>query len=488
VQLCAALRNAEAEVRERILRIEASWLRTSDQLNFVRRIAKLLDERHQIVQRETLQVLASKLETAATRLESIMKTRNSSDLSQDEEFQVKKVKYLLLKESIDNSIKDLKVWQDIFDPSWFLIMKAATPQVDEELMRIDNQDIDRTALHSAQSLRAALNRSEVASSTIFLPEDGLKSIPTFDIPFSTAKLGERPGSGNNLILDCMSCPPDIDPAILRKAIVALATKLSHSDPTTFNLPTCKGVVAHDYNGRDGVPTFTLVLRMPKEYSQPQSLRNCLLKQDTDHSLSDRFLLAKDLVKAVGYVHTFGFVHKNVRPETILIFKSSASTIGSALLVGFENFRTEDGRTLHSGDTAWERNLYRHPRRQGQNPQDDYIMQHDIYSLGICLLELGLWSSFVSYGEGGINAHPAPALGVPAESSKTQVTAVTKDHLVSVARKLLPRKMGNNYTEIVETCLTCLDDNNADFGDEHEFLDQDGIRVGVRYIEKVTLLE
>jgi hypothetical protein len=45
-------------------------------------------------------------------------------------------------------------------------------------------------------------------------------------------------------------------------------------------------------------------------------------------------------------------------------------------------------------------------------------------------------------------------------------------------------MGTKYTQVVETCLTCLDPENTDFGDEEEFQDADGILVGVRYIEKV----
>jgi hypothetical protein len=39
-------------------------------------------------------------------------------------------------------------------------------------------------------------------------------------------------------------------------------------------------------------------------------------------------------------------------------------------------------------------------------------------------------------------------------------------------------------EVVVSCLTCLDKGNKDFGDESEFLDTDGILVGVRYVEKV----
>jgi hypothetical protein len=45
-------------------------------------------------------------------------------------------------------------------------------------------------------------------------------------------------------------------------------------------------------------------------------------------------------------------------------------------------------------------------------------------------------------------------------------------------------MGTKYADIVETCLTCLDPDNTDFGDEREFQDADGILVGVRYIEKL----
>jgi Protein tyrosine and serine/threonine kinase len=462
--------------------VETYWLRTSDQLTLLRHIANLLDERHQINQRETLLVLASKLQIANDSLKSVFQLTKNNASSQPASFKVKKLKYLFLKESIDRSMEDLKLWLDIFDPSWYLIMKAATPQIDDELKRFESPN--HTILPSAHSLRAALKISETKT-TIFLQEDGLGSFPISHIPFSSATLAERPGTGNNLILDRIACPRGIDSSISRKAIAALATKLSYSDPATFSLLQCKGVIVHNSISDDQIPAFTLVLRIPKYYYQPQSLRDYLLRQDTNHSLSDRFLLAKNLVKSIGYIHNFGFVHKNIRPETILIFKTSTSTIGSVSLVGFENFRTEDGRTLHSGDNSWEKNLYRHPVRQGQNPTDEYIMQHDIYSLGVCLLEIGLWSSFVNYAEDRLTCQPASALGLPTESSKLQKTVVTKDQLVSMARIVLPQRMGNSYAEIVETCLTCLDDDNADFGNEDEFLDEDGIRIGVRYIEKVS---
>lgn len=62
----------------------------------------------------------------------------------------------------------------------------------------------------------------------------------------------------------------------------------------------------------------------------------------------------------------------------------------------------------------------------------------------------------------------------------------KDYLVDLARARLPQLMGDKYTEVVVTCLPCLDEGNDGFGDESEMLDEDGILVGVRFIEAILL--
>jgi hypothetical protein len=117
------------------------------------------------------------------------------------------------------------------------------------------------------------------------------------------------------------------------------------------------------------------------------------------------------------------------------------------------------------------------------------MQHDIYSLGVCLLEIGLWRSFVVQDDGG-EFVPSPALLSSAPGPISDVERVQgdglKDQLVALASSELPKWMGTSYSEIVRTCLTCLDPDNVDFGDEREFEDEDGIVVGVRFIQKVRL--
>lgn len=111
------------------------------------------------------------------------------------------------------------------------------------------------------------------------------------------------------------------------------------------------------------------------------------------------------------------------------------------------------------------------------------MQHDIYSLGVCLLEIGLWESLVLY-EG--DPYPSPLLADAAAGDRDGPKRATllKQHLVTLARSKLPSRMGDAYTNVVINCLTCLDEDNQDFGNQSEFEDQDGVLIGVRYIEKV----
>ena len=70
-----------------------------------------------------------------------------------------------------------------------------------------------------------------------------------------------------------------------------------------------------------------------------------------------------------------------------------------------------------------------------------------------------------------------------DSSTEQATRV-KGRLLQLARSQLPQRMGDKYTAVVITCLTCLDEGNEDFGDQDNMLDEDGVLIGVRFIEKI----
>lgn len=226
---------------------------------------------------------------------------------------------------------------------------------------------------------------------------------------------------------------------------------------------------------------------------PRSLRDILLTPPQNVALNERFSLASLLSRSVFFMHASNFVHKSIRPDNVIVFQDASSHLGRPFLVGFERFRKETTITHRFGDDLWERNLYRHPQRQGIAPDEDFSMQHDIYSLGVVLLEIGLNSSFTwpkRNDDGHIEWRPNTDVGfdgIPDHDPPSKASSF-KRKFVKMARQELPRCMGAKYTQVVVSCLTCLDRDNEGFGDESEFEDEDGILVGVRFIEKVGLTQ
>jgi hypothetical protein len=121
------------------------------------------------------------------------------------------------------------------------------------------------------------------------------------------------------------------------------------------------------------------------------------------------------------------------------------------------------------------------------------MQHDIYSLGVVLLEIGLWTSFVVSDLEKVS--PSPVLSSilgPADLARSWNTlggaSNNKQKLEALAREL-PARVGRRYTDIVLLCLQCLDpgsgtdqDGKGFRADAADWAGEDG--VGVRYIENV----
>lgn len=456
------------------------------QLDFLRKTSETLDEEYWNIQNRILQVFASKLQAAIFQLERVVKVdKKSKDAKNaDGHFEPKRFKYILTKECMDKAIKDLEEWQKSFEPSWFLLMKVANPIIDREL---DRNKTEVASMSIAKGIRDSLKEEPQMKTSVFLPEDGELSSNRDHIPFSTAQLVQRIKGGKWFILDSVACDPVANVSLLTKDVRDLARRLSHADPFTFSLLECRGVIKVTDPVKKDVIVFDFVFRVPDGLESPRSLRDILVSADHNLSLSDRFKIAQQLATSVSYIHTYGFVHKNVRPETVLIFQTQKSLLGATFLLGFEKFRLVDGRSMLFGDCIWEKDLYRHPLRQGLKPEEAYTMQHDIYSLGVCLLEIGLWESFVTYNDEGNQPSPSTLLAFLDITDRYEVKKafLVKDVLVDLAQQRLPSRMGEKYTVIVVTCLSCLDESNPDFGDSSEFEDADGVLIGVRYIEKVS---
>ncbi|GFF75316.1 hypothetical protein IFM60648_04416 [Aspergillus lentulus] len=161
--------------------------------------------------------------------------------------------------------------------------------------------------------------------------------------------------------------------------------------------------------------------------QPRSLRDHLCA-GASYSLSDVFAIAKRLALSVSYVHITG----------------------------------------------------------GCSPTPNIQCSTNVYSLGVCLLEIGLWRSLVAYDpENGSPSLAKTTAGFPDIGNPN-----LKDVLITLATDVLRQRIENKFAQVVVNCLTCMDESNRDFEDKEDFQDEDGVLIGVKYIEKVgvTVLE
>ncbi|KAI1158867.1 hypothetical protein F5B18DRAFT_667376 [Nemania serpens] len=517
VEICESWKNADVEVQRRVIIVESAWDRTRRQAEFMGRVVPIMDDHLSRINDDLLRQLSICLTLAINTLETVVR---KDSLARPSLFgfgsRAKKASWVWKKDAIDGIISDLEIWQRRFDPSWFLLMKIADPVLDSELARARVSEARTRGLPTAAKqpfavaagLRHVLAPKPEQTKGMFLPETPME---WRDIPFSDVKAGRLVGSDARwYIVDTIEVGAAARVRDIARDVGVLAFKLSRADPLAFGLLNCKGVVAVARQGRHpqahpprpvsshpnqhDYACFRFVFRIPEGMEVLQSLRQLLLNSDSNMSLSRKVQIARELAKAVNYVHTFAFVHKNVRPESVLCFEETqrASTLSSssrshAFLVGFDAFRATAAETIMAGDMRWDRNVYRHPLRQGDDPSEKYRMQHDIYSLGVCLLEIGLWESFVEYTtEDEVASPPQPKLGRtyshfqtwlrenPRATTNTwrddsaprfldDVAFRLKDYLVEQARTRLAPRMGHKYERVVLSCLTCLDEDNEDFG-------------------------
>ncbi|KIW67107.1 hypothetical protein PV04_06380 [Phialophora macrospora] len=139
--------------------------------------------------------------------------------------------------------------------------------------------------------------------------------------------------------------------------------------------------------------------------------------------------------------------------------------GSIYLI-YWNSMTYRGHGAQAYDKAWFKDIYRHPEQQFGSPPSQYNMGHDIYSFGVCLIEIGLWETFVLVRSNDFQrSRLAGRLGITPMAGYDPIQV--KQRLVDLAMNELPQAIGEGYARLVKACLTCLDKDggpnwNVDF--------------------------
>lgn len=112
------------------------------------------------------------------------------------------------------------------------------------------------------------------------------------------------------------------------------------------------------------------------------------------------------------------------------------------------------------------------------------MRHDIYSIGVCLLEIGLWKSFVKYCPDNSVTPGVSEIKILPIQDQTKRAFDLKRMFVELAKEKLPSRMGDRFIKVVILCLTCLDKDSAFGLTKSQSDDDDGVALGVQYIQKV----
>ncbi|KAK2744687.1 hypothetical protein FQN55_006606 [Onygenales sp. PD_40] len=159
------------------------------------------------------------------------------------------------------------------------------------------------------------------------------------------------------------------------------------------------------------------------------------------NLESRFRLAYNLVLAVLHLRSQNVVHGNINSNNILIFPGvqasgegflgdSSSDFSRPYLTSLAQFDSED---KHAYPETLPASMYRHPDDR-RLISDNSSWAYDLYSLGLVLLEIGLWT-------------PLSRLWKMKYSN-----AMFKSRIENVYLKKLGPKCGTSYLHIVQLCL------------------------------------
>ena len=257
-------------------------------------------------------------------------------------------------------------------------------------------------------------------------------------------------------------------------LLYILTRLSTTQPQLATL-RCLG-----YFEDPGQPRFGLVFELPTStYSGPsdahkaiEELRPVTLlsvlqtgskslnnSNSATPPLEDRFRLAYSLAVTFSKIHGENFVHKDLNSSNILVFRKnrrqSANTralqyaLRSPVVCSFDLFSEYDIEPTGAMPTL---NIYRHPEdpKFTGSKQNHHGPQFDLYSLGLVLLEIGLWQ-------------PLGDLWKP-----KYTLADFKQRVEDVYIRRLASKCGTVYMQVVRDCFWAIDHVHSGIEGLHDF--------------------
>ena len=197
-------------------------------------------------------------------------------------------------------------------------------------------------------------------------------------------------------------------------------------------------------------------------SEPLSLRK-LFHSSFKPALETRYKLAKRIVYTFARLYGSDWMHKSINSNNI-IFPQAYSTkalvgfrqIETALVQGFGYSRQhteaqtiDRGKVLHDLEAA----IYRHPLYQGE-AASGYQVHYDIYSLGLVLFEIAIWSPLMALLAARYKPEKAPLVALSPDMRQFYELEAKELHRRVNLRidEEVAYRMGTKYKNAVHWCL------------------------------------
>ncbi|KAF5589816.1 kinase catalytic domain protein [Fusarium subglutinans] len=193
--------------------------------------------------------------------------------------------------------------------------------------------------------------------------------------------------------------------------------------------------------------YGLVFKLEEGHQVYTLLELLSREESTPKSLTERLKLVKLLSKTLLFLHLGSWLHKGIRSDNILFLSNDISSVdlGAAYIGGFDYSRLfrETRLTQNVGDNRVQ-NLYRHPDHQGHpmhangesTDRPPFSYKADLYSLGVVLVEIGLWSPIIKLLE--------------ARGSQDEDESVRETILDMIPQVRM--RMGDAFADAAEACL------------------------------------
>lgn len=290
-----------------------------------------------------------------------------------------------------------------------------------------------------------------------------------------------------VVIEYRSAPPVA--SYTRREVQHLSALLSQAKDPYFHLAPFVGYLDEPHNNVVGLVFRVPIIQGSDEYeslSMDKALTNyshTTLHEELSRikclSLNRRLDMAIALARAIFAFHAVGWLHKSFNSKEVVFFcqvdhpsvpankapqttvttqfeesaedviepegkgqgmpRSSKFDPAKPYIFGFDHTRNDKMSSACTREFHPDRLIYTHPERWGR-PSKYFCMEHDVYGLGVILLEIGCWQQ----------AHKMDR----SEQGFRNVRHETdvRDALLVVAKEQLPHMAGEAYSRAVVACL------------------------------------